>query len=62
MSRDASNQQELEKASGALTVPTVMIGDMPLAGYDRAILHERLTAAGYPAPGAAGESAKAARP
>lgn len=49
-STDPVIQEELKSASGAVTVPTVMIGTKALAGYDRAALAERLDAAGYPAP------------
>lgn len=49
-STDPVTQEELKSASGAVTVPTVVIGTQALAGYDRAALAERLTAAGYPAP------------
>jgi glutaredoxin len=52
VSTAADTQKELQAASGALTVPTVMIGDQAQAGYDRAALNQRLTEVGFkPAPG-----------
>jgi glutaredoxin len=52
VSTDRANQDALQAASGALTVPTVTIGTEVLKGYDRADLDARLTAVGYPAPAA----------
>ncbi len=51
VSTAADTQQELQAASGAVTVPTVLIGAQAQAGYDRAALNQRLTEVGYkPAP------------
>ena len=47
VSSNAVTQQELQTASGALTVPTVLIGDKAQAGYDRAALNQRLTEVGF---------------
>ncbi len=65
VSSDADSQKELQTASGALTVPTVLIGTQAQAGYDRSALSQRLTEVGFkPAPVTAGSGdlAKPAKP
>jgi glutaredoxin len=50
---DAATQEELRTATGALNVPTVLIGTTPLSGYNRSALEAALNNAGYTAPASA---------
>lgn len=44
------NQTELKTASGALNVPTVVVGQNVVSGYNRSALDSALAQAGYPQP------------
>ncbi len=46
--RDPSLQRELRELSGATKVPTVLIGQEAMPGFDRVLLQQRLSEAGYP--------------
>lgn len=46
--RDVSLQHQLRELSGAARVPTVLIGGEALPGFDRILLQQRLSEAGYP--------------
>jgi glutaredoxin len=48
VSEDVELQTELMEAAGSVTVPTVMLGETVLKGYQRAALETGLTEAGYP--------------
>lgn len=45
---DIDLQKELEGKAGALTVPTLIIGDRILNGYSRSAISSRLNQAGFP--------------
>jgi glutaredoxin 3 len=47
-----ANQDELQKRSGALSVPTIIVGDKVMKGYVDSLLDGELDAAGYEKPGA----------
>ncbi|MEN9728085.1 MAG: hypothetical protein RL434_2451 [Pseudomonadota bacterium] len=46
--RDPSLQRELLELSGATKVPTVLIGQEAMPGFDRVLLQQRLSEVGYP--------------
>ncbi|MCP5144999.1 MAG: glutaredoxin family protein [Gammaproteobacteria bacterium] len=46
----ADNQAALRTATGGLSVPTVLIGETPVSGYNRTALDNALNAAGFEAP------------
>lgn len=48
---DPKLQQQLKKASGSLSVPTIMVGKKVMKGYLQSLLEGELTAAGYTKPG-----------
>ena len=50
VSSDPERQKELQKISGALTVPTIVIGKTVLSGYSQSGLDSGLEQAGYIAP------------
>lgn len=45
---DADVVNELQEKSGALTVPTIMVGSKVMKGYMESLLEGELDAAGYP--------------
>jgi glutaredoxin len=49
VTNDGALQNELRERSGILTVPTVLIGDKTLRGYEKQELEATLNTAGYPA-------------
>ncbi len=48
VSGDAEAIKELQEKSGALTVPTIMVGSKVMKGYMESLLEGELDAAGYP--------------
>jgi glutaredoxin len=50
---DAKLQQELKKVAGALSVPTITVGEKVMKGYLESLLEGELDQAGYPKLGAA---------
>ena len=68
---DLDNQKRLREATGEFRVPVLMVGEVPLFGYDREDLTSELESAGYiqpespealpqeaaPAPGEAADAA-----
>lgn len=44
---DLAAQTEMKKKTGALSVPTVTVGDRVIKGYSEAVLDNELNAAGY---------------
>lgn len=48
VSGDAEAIKELQDKSGALTVPTIMVGSKVMKGYMESLLEGELDAAGYP--------------
>ncbi len=48
VSDDAELQEELMSLSGELSVPVVTVGEEMIAGYNRAMLSDKLDEAGYP--------------
>ena len=54
-------QNELESLAGALTVPTLVIGDQVLDGYSQNAIKAALTNAGFPIGPAAGEGEEQAQ-
>lgn len=59
---DATGQSELKDKTGALTVPSVLIGSTVLNGYNRSALDSALNQAGYPAPDTASAPSSTAQP
>ena len=49
---DPKSQQQLKKASGSLSVPTIIVGKKVMKGYLQSLLEGELAAAGYAKPGA----------
>ncbi|GMQ90906.1 MAG: hypothetical protein BMS9Abin11_0211 [Gammaproteobacteria bacterium] len=49
---DPKLQQQLKKASGSLSVPTIIVGKKVMKGYMQSLLEGELAAAGYAKPDA----------